>query len=285
MAAAVDRPRGFALGRATHAVGSPTMDRRLLSSRAIGWLADLRLPKFARVTAWRAFARIVGADLDEMEHPLADHASLTDFFIRRLRTGLRPVDSRPTALVSPVDGRVQSIDVVGAAGDVFQAKNQPYRAAELLGPLAPENLVGWRVWTLYLSPKDYHRIHSPWDGSLDAVAWIGGERFSVAPRVLERRPRVFVRNARAVLRFDCGGRRQYAVFVGALNVSRIFVERVAADSSPRSPIPFARGAEIGRFELGSTVILVTPPDGALPLAELSAGSSVRMGTAIGHLHR
>lgn len=259
------------------------MDRRLLSSRVVGWLADRRLPSSVRAPAWRIFARIVGADLDEVAQPLAHHASLTEFFVRRLRADLRPIDAETGALVSPVDGRVQSIDTVGSAGDVFQAKDQPYRAAELLGSLAPKDLDGWRVWTLYLSPKDYHRIHSPWDGSLDAVDWIDGERYSVAPRELERRPRVFVRNARAVLRFDCNGVQCFAVFVGALNVSRIFVEHVASGSSPHAPIPFSRGAELGRFELGSTVILVTPPEGARPLPVLTAGASVRMGTAIGRV--
>jgi phosphatidylserine decarboxylase len=210
-----------------------------------------------------------------------EHASLTEFFIRRLRADLRPIDADADALVSPVDGRVQSIDVVESGGDVFQAKDQPYRAAELLGPLAPSDLVGWRVWTLYLSPKDYHRIHCPWSGSLDAVAWIDGERFSVAPRVLAQRPRVFVRNARAVLRFECGATQRFAVFVGALNVSRIFVERVPSGTSPRSPLAFARGDELGRFELGSTVILVTPPGTAEPLAGLVPGASVRVGAAIG----
>lgn len=257
------------------------MDLAHLSSRLVGWLADLPLPRFLRPPAWRLFARAVGADLSEVEKPLHAYRSLTAFFVRHLRAGLRPVETDPAALPSPVDGRVQHLMEVGVDGEVLQAKGQPYRVDELLGPLAPPSLVGWRCWTLYLSPRDYHRIHCPFDGELVDVAWIGSERHPVAPRVLARRPRVFVRNARAVLRFAVGGRTSYMVFVGALNVSRIHVEGVPSGGSPARPLRFGRGQEIGRFELGSTVILVTPPEGPRPLAELGPQSPVSMGAAIG----
>jgi phosphatidylserine decarboxylase len=257
------------------------MDLAHLSSRLVGWLADRPLPGFLRAPAWRLFARAVGADLAEVERPLHAYPSLSAFFVRHLRAGSRRVDADPDVLPSPVDGRVQHLMEVGVDGEVLQAKGQPYRVDELLGPLAPASLVGWRCWTLYLSPRDYHRIHCPFDGELVDVAWIGSERHPVAPRVLARRPRVFVRNARAVLRLSERGRTSYMVFVGALNVSRIKVEGVPSGGTPARPLHFVRGQEIGRFELGSTVILVTPPTGPRPLAGLGPESPVHMGAAIG----
>lgn len=260
------------------------MDHRLLSSRLVGWLADRTLPRGARPLAWRTFARLVGANLDEVERPLAEYPSLTDFFVRRLRPGARPIEPDPTILPSPVDGRVQSIERIGNDGHVLQAKGQPYSAAELLGGLAPDALAGWWSWICYLSPRDYHRIHSPYHGSLTGIEWIEGERISVSPRVLERIPRVFARNARVVMRLSTPEGPAFMVLVGALNVSRILLEGLSIDGehggAKRS---YERGDEVGRFELGSTVILVTPPESWRPRVGLGPGDELRVGAPIGVL--
>lgn len=258
------------------------MDHRLLSSRCVGWLADRRLPRVLRAPAWRLFSRAVGAELQDVERPLAEYASLTDFFVRRLAPGRRPIDPDPHALPSPVDGHVQSIECIDGSGHVLQAKGQPYSVDELLGGLAPDDLEGWWSWICYLSPRDYHRIHSPFDGRLRDVRWIDGERLSVAPRVLARIPRVFTRNARVVLALETERGPVFMVLVGALNVSRIRLEGVQPDASSGGPTrTYARGDEVGRFEMGSTVILVTPPDAWRPIPEVGTDAQLRVGTAMG----
>ncbi|QDU85861.1 Phosphatidylserine decarboxylase proenzyme [Planctomycetes bacterium Pla163] len=258
------------------------MDHRLLSSRLVGLLADLPLPRFARAFAWRRFASAVGANLEEVERPLDEYRSLNHFFVRRLAPGRRSFPTDPVLFPSPVDGRVQSIERIGGEGHVLQAKGQPYGVRELLGPAAPERLDGWWSWILYLSPRDYHRVHSPFAGRPRSITWIEGERISVAPKVLERIPRVFVRNARAVVEIETESGPAFLVMVGALNVSRIRLEGVETGASTvPAGLHYAVGDELGRFEMGSTVILVTPPDGPVPSAELEPGRAVRLGETIG----
>lgn len=258
------------------------MDHRLLSSRCVGWLADRHLPRPLRAPAWRLFARAVGADLAEVERPLATYPSLTDFFVRHLAPGTRPPDSDPQTLTSPVDGRVQSVEQLQDAAQALQAKGQSYAVAELLGGLAPPDLAGWWSWICYLSPRDYHRIHSPFRAELRAVRWIDGERLSVAPRVLARTPRVFTRNARVVLALETDRGLAFMVLVGALNVSRIVLEGLTPGPGPeRVTRSYERGDEVGRFEMGSTVILVTPPHAWAPVAGLDEGTPLRMGARLG----
>lgn len=260
------------------------MDHRLLSSRAAGWLADRRLPRFLRPLAWQSFARAVGADLDEVEKPLSEYASLTDFFVRRLRDGARSFSNDPQTLQSPVDGRVQSVERIANGDQALQAKGQPYSVTDLLGELAPPDLSGWWSWICYLSPRDYHRVHCPFDGELSGVQWIEGERYSVAPRVLTRVPRVFTRNARVVLRIETDLGPTFQVLVGALNVSRIRLSGLSLDGATQEPRRrYERGDEVGQFELGSTVILVTPPGAWEPVAGLEERDPLRVGAPLGVL--
>jgi len=260
------------------------MDHRLLSSRLVGWLADRRLPRRVRPFAWRTFSRLVGADLDEVERPLVEYHSLTDYFVRRLRPGVRPIVASPNELPSPVDGRVQSVERIAHGGQALQAKGQSYSVAELLGERAPADLAGWWSWICYLSPRDYHRIHSPFDGELAHVEWVEGERLSVAPRVLARVPRVFTRNARVVLEIATQHGPVFMVLVGALNVSRIRLEGLSIGATAGLPArTYRRGDEVGRFELGSTVILVTPPSAWEPREGLQPGADLRYGAPIGVL--
>lgn len=252
------------------------------SSRLCGWLADLRLPRFLRAPVFRAFARMAGADLSEVRLDLADHPSLGAFFIRRLKEGARPFIEEPWRLPSPVDGRVQSLCAI-ERGSILQAKNRPYTVAELLGSATEAAaLEGGHAWTIYLSPRDYHRIHSPVDAKLEELRWIQGALHSVAPKVLERRPKVLSINERAVLRLEGSDLPFYLVAVGALNVGRIRVVGVEPNAAaPRPSLGFARGAELARFELGSTVVLLSPRGGFRPSPALREGDAVRMGQEIG----
>src|SRR5205814_1622573 len=146
------------------------------------------------------YARFTGADLTEARLPLDGFPSLGAFFLRELKDGARPISADPSALCSPVDGTVQSLCPV-ERGTVLQAKGRAYSVAELLGPMNPasSNLEGGYAWTIYLSPRDYHRIHAPEACTLEALAWIQGDRFSVAPGVLAQK-RVLEINERCAMR-------------------------------------------------------------------------------------
>jgi phosphatidylserine decarboxylase len=258
--------------------------RRALS-HLVGWAADLWLPRFARAPVYRTFARRSGADLSEVRDPLAAHASLGEFFVRELRAGARPLDPDPRAILSPVDGTVQSVGQV-ERGSLLQAKGRSYAVDELCGGLGRGlALEGGTAWTIYLSPRDYHRIHAPLGARLAAARWIDGERFSVAPAVLARR-RVLDVNERCVLRLETARGPLLLVLVGALNVGRIRVVGVEPSYAPEPVRPgtaFERGAELARFELGSTIVLLAPAGAARALPGLAPGQPVRLGRAIGHL--
>lgn len=251
-------------------------------SHAVGWAADRRVPTFLRAPLYRGYARATGADLGEVRLPLAAFPSLGQFFVRELKNGARVIDRAPDALVSPVDGTVQAIDPV-ARGTVLQAKGRAYAVDELLGGLrGTVELEGGTAWTIYLSPRDYHRIHAPEDVRVEEIAWLPGARYSVQPKVLARR-QVLAINERVVLRLASAHGPCFLVLVGALNVGRMRVVGIEpTDRRTLAPAPaFARGAELARFEMGSTIVFVTPPGACEPRAGLAQGASVRLGAAIG----
>jgi phosphatidylserine decarboxylase len=255
---------------------------RRASSRLFGWLSDRRLPRPLRAPIYRAYARAYGVELDQLRLALADHPSFGAFFVRRLREGARPLPDDPRLLFSPCDGTLQALDRI-ERGTILQAKGRPYPVAELLGPLSSGfELEGGCAWTIYLSPRDYHRVHSPVAGRLARVAWIPGDLLSVGPRVLARREKVLSVNERSVLRLEDDGRALALVMVGALNVGRIRVVGVEPGADvPARGLPLERGGELARFEMGSTVVLLTPPGCWEPLPGLEPGAALRLGQPIG----
>ena len=264
--------------------------RRSLS-HLVGWLADRRIPGPLRPLVYRTYALITGADPSEAQLPLKGYTSLGAFFVRRLKPGARPLDDRTDRVLSPADGRLQALDSIH--GDtLLQAKGREYSARELLAG-ADENgdagaddrvdLSGASAWTIYLGPKDYHRVHTPIAGRLVDVRWVPGDRRSVAPSVLERKGRVFATNERAVLRLESAQGPYFLVMVGALNVGRIRVIGVEPGAPPVAPRTFERGDELARFEMGSTVVVVVPGGWARPLAGLAPGAPMRLGCEIGSL--
>jgi len=251
--------------------------RRKLSSTA-GWAADLRIPQFLRNLVYRGFARCAGANLDEARGPLTIYPSLSAFFVRSLVEGARTITDDPAHIACPVDGRVQHIGRV-THGSTLQAKGRSYTVADMLGGTASEvDLEGCAAFTLYLGPRDYHRVHAPEAGRLVSVDYLPGDRFSVNPNVLAKR-RVLDINERCVLRFESERGPYVLVMVGALNVGRIRVTGVEPDhgGALAKPREVARGEELARFELGSTVVLFLPFEGLQPSPSLAPGAVVRLG--------
>jgi len=248
---------------------------RRASSALVGWLADRTVPRALRRTVYGAYCRASGADPREAELELEGYASLGAFFVRRLKAGARTLDPDPRVLLAPCDGTLQALGRI-ERGALLQAKGRDYSAAELLGVSAETAAALEGAWTatIYLAPRDYHRVHAPFEARLGAVRWIPGERRSVAPSVLARVPRVLATNERAVLELEGAPGRARLLMVGALNVGRIRVVGVEPGASPARPLAFARGAELARFEMGSTVVLIAPGYEARP--ELGPGASVRL---------
>lgn len=213
------------------------------------------------------------------------------FFTRKLKPNARREDADPTALISPADGRISQAGRI-VEGRIFQAKGQSYSAAELLGDEAAA--VPYRdgdFVTIYLSPRDYHRVHMPLGGTLRETVHVPGRIFSVAPFAVEAIPRLFARNERLVCHFDSPHGPFVAVMVGAVLVSSVatvwdglvippYAAQIQRKSFAGEAITLARFAEMARFNMGSTVILLLPR-GLIELDELKPQQTVKLGQRLG----
>jgi phosphatidylserine decarboxylase len=219
-------------------------------------------------------------------------------FTRALRPDARPVDPAPATLISPVDGTVSQIGRSEGAW-LVQAKGLNYTLDALLDEAAPRwapVFRGGAFATLYLAPHNYHRIHMPLAGTLQAAWYVPGTLFSVNATTAAQVPGLFARNERVVCVFADGALSFALVLVGALFVGSMSTVW-HGDVTPRSPrvraglaldfvrtdLRLERGAEMGRFNMGSTVILLLPPGRTEWLGGLAAGSTIRMGQALARL--
>jgi phosphatidylserine decarboxylase len=213
------------------------------------------------------------------------------FFTRKLKANARIEDADPTALISPADGRISQAGRI-VDGRIFQAKGQAYTAAELLGDeAAAEPYRNGDFVTIYLSPRDYHRVHMPLGGTLRETVHVPGRIFSVAPFAVEAIPRLFARNERLVCHFDSPHGPFVAVMVGAVLVSSVatvwdglvippYASHIGRKSFAGQDITLARFAEMARFNMGSTVIVLLPP-GMIELDELQPQQTVKLGQRLG----
>ncbi|MBI1754090.1 MAG: phosphatidylserine decarboxylase [Acidobacteria bacterium] len=265
-----------------------------LGSRVVGWAANRTLPASWRLPLLGRFAAHYGIDLGEAEHPLADYPSLQALFTRRLKPGLRPQDPAVPGFVnSPVDGRIIACGRI-EAGMAIQAKGLPYGIAELLkhDPRAPR-FEGGHFLTLYLSPKDYHRIHVPIEGQVSAVGRVEGELWPVNDASTGHVPRLYERNRRATwTALGAGadeGLEVAAVLVGATHVGGVVIDgrwlggrALPQDGGfPVDQLPCAPGEDLGTFEFGSTVVLlIGGPRAAQWEAGRTAGG-VKVGQRLG----
>ncbi len=280
---------------------APPLSLRLLGlypkkagSAAIGLLARMRLPRALRAPLLGRFASSYGVDLAEAERPLADYVSFLDFFTRRLKPGLRPQEPKvPGGVHSPVDGALIASGRV-ESGTLIQAKGLPYRLDELLAsdPLAAR-FEGGAYATLYLSPRDYHRIHVPCSGRVLAVGRVEGELWPVNEASTAFTPGLYVRNRRAYWIAEGTGEDEgldvAGVMVAATHVGGVVVDarwlsgkklgrrdRLAVDGLPCAP-----GDDLGTFELGSTVVLLVGGARASTFAWSRPNGPIRVGERLG----
>jgi phosphatidylserine decarboxylase len=254
-----------------------------------GKVALLPLPLFLRKTVFTNYARLYGANLEEPSLELESYRSLSDFFSRALVPGARSIAS---SICSPADGRISGMGKI-VNQEMIQAKGKNYTLGELLldGSLAAE-FEGGSYFTVYLAPGDYHRVHCPVSGELTSIRHIPGAMFPVSPTVANRRERLFSRNERVCLLIDSKEHgKACVVFVGALNVGSISLNHVELKTNNSfvevfSPPPFsveflekeiAIGEELGKFHLGSTVVVITAKEMEF---KVGIGDKVKMGQGV-----
>lgn len=248
-----------------------------LSSRK--WISRLT-GRFAQSPASRRliprFARMYGIRVEEAEKALEEYATLNEFFTRRLRPGMREIDQSPNALVSPVDALITGSGPV-EKGLILNVKGQDYTIEALLNRSPRlENYIHGFYMVLYLSPTDYHRIHSPVDGNVVEREHVRGKVYPVNEFGLRHMRQVLSRNERLVTYIRHGRGEIAVVKVGAMNVSSIRYAEPKRDT-------LEKGGELAYFEFGSTVVLLTEENTFQPREDLKPGLKVRMGELLGRL--
>ena len=262
-----------------------SLARKLAYSTSPGtsrWLIDTVTKKF-------------NVDLGEAANPdPRSYPSFNAFFTRALKPGARVADADPRALLMPADGHISQCGPI-EDGRIFQAKGQSFTAAELLGDAAAaEPFRNGLFATVYLSPRDYHRVHMPWTGTLRETAHVPGRLFSVGTDAVANVPRLFARNERLVCHFDTDFGPMVSVMVGALLVSGVetvwsgeeipaYGTAITRKDYRGKGITLERFAEMARFNYGSTVIVLLPPGVATLAPELKAESPVRLGQRLASL--
>ena len=256
-----------------------SLARRLAYSTSPGtkqWLIDTVTRKF---------------DVDLSEAAESDpraYPSFNAFFTRALKPGARVADPDPRALLMPADGHISQCGAI-EDGRIFQAKGQSFTAAELLGDAAAaEPFRNGLFATVYLSPRDYHRVHMPWTGTLRETVHVPGRLFSVGTAAVADVPRLFARNERLVCHFDTDFGPMASVMVGALLVSGVetvwsgveipaYADRISRKDYRGKGIVLERFAEMALFNYGSTVIVLLPKGAAMLDPSLKAEMPVRLG--------
>jgi phosphatidylserine decarboxylase len=247
--------------------------------------------------AIKRFIRLYGINVNEaaQTEPTA-YPSFHEFFIRELNPNLRPIDRDNNVIVSPCDGTISQIGTI-EQGTLIQAKGRHYSVSALLGgdhPMA-EHFKNGRFATVYLAPKDYHRVHMPYAGTLRSVRYVPGKLFSVNPITAEHVECLFAKNERVVSVFDSPQGPFVVVLIGAMIVGSITTVANGTLTPPRGKkvvqfdytessqhsIKLDKGDEMGYFSLGSTVIMLFT-DGLRWEQELAQHTRIVVGQRIGH---
>lgn len=261
-------------------------------SRLVGQFAKAETPLIKdRFINW--FIDQYGVNMSEAVRKSAnEYHCFNDFFTRELETGARPIDPSPNSIVSPVDGAISQIGKI-ENGRIFQAKGHSFGLVELLGGTwsTARPFGDGEFTTIYLSPKDYHRIHMPITGTLKEMIYVPGKLFSVNPITAQNVPNLFARNERVVALFDTPIGPMAMVLVGAMIVASMATVWAGTINPGRhiyrreytggQAITLEKGQEMGRFLLGSTVVLTFPKGTMNWNTEYQPESAVRLGQPIG----
>jgi phosphatidylserine decarboxylase len=262
-------------------------------SRALGRMAALGLPSPLLQRAIDLYVQAYQVDLSECTIPEGGWASFNEFFTRQLRAGCRPIDDDQKSIVSPADGLVADCGGIDASSR-FRVKGRTYEVGELLGDgRDAARFEGGKFAIIYLSPRDYHRVHAPVDGPVQLVRHVGGTLFPVNRIGLDHIPGLFAKNERVAVVQDSPLHGEVAtILVGAIVVGGITLSFDSAvrtnDGPPRGTVRYlsgrepklARGDELGAFQLGSTVIVLVTRSAGIELV-IEPGTVIRMGQAIG----
>ena len=243
-----------------------------------------------RFTRW--FINHYGVDMSLADNPdPLGYPDFNSFFTRSLRPGIRPIAPDSDTLISPADGVISQVGPI-EGGCLLQAKSRWYRVEDLLhgAPDGTDLFHGGDFATIYLSPRDYHRVHMPYDGELQKMSYVPGRLFSVNESTTCALPRLFTRNERIVANFDTSFGPMAIVMVGALLVGSLETVWEGLVTPPHGRRHFTktypannylkRGEEMGRFNMGSTVIVLLPPGAITWLSTLTPGTRVQMGQKI-----
>ncbi|MEE8364976.1 MAG: archaetidylserine decarboxylase [Gammaproteobacteria bacterium] len=263
-----------------------------LISRLVYLITRLRGPFVQPMIRW--FIRRFNVDMSDATYEnIKAYKTFNEFFTRDLKSGARPVVAGKNMLASPVDGTVSEAGTI-EQGHIFQAKGHHYTTVELLG--GDQTMAAFfkhgRFATIYLAPNNYHRLHMPLDAQLKKMIHVPGRLFSVAPWTVRTIPRIFTRNERVVCLFATGAGPLAMVLVGAINVAAIETvwsglvtppkgKKISDHDYSHTKKLYSKGEEMGRFNMGSTVILLTAGNVEW-LKKIRANQSVKMGELIGH---
>lgn len=249
-------------------------------SRIYGRVTRIKRPRRLARFMIRAFLRNYPIDMSRFQGTANDYSSLAEFFVRPLHETAIPPRSFQF-LVSPADGRLVGMETV-EKNSATQVKGLSYSLSQLMGEeidFSP----GWHVATVYLSPSDYHRFHHPLDGRATGTRRLGASRFPVNPMGSRLIPRLFVRNERIVVRYEHGNSCFFLAAVAATFVGGIHMTLPVPPRKNRNQLvqdtPVRQLDELGRFNLGSTIVLLVPASLATPL-DLQPGTKVMVGTPL-----
>jgi phosphatidylserine decarboxylase len=259
-------------------------------SRLIAKAAESKTVWLKNALIERAIASF-DINIDEAESSdINDYENFNSFFTRALKEGVRPIDSDDQAVVSPADGAVSQAGPINQH-KIIQAKGSDYSASRLLGnSQQAKSYENGSFATIYLSPRDYHRVHMPADGKLLSTRYIPGDLFSVNDQTAQALPNLFARNERLVCEFESDNGNFAVVFVGAMLVAGIETVWGGFETPGRGAIrendlsdrqlSYKKGDEIGRFKFGSTVILLFQEDkirwqdSLMPQADIQMGEKI-----------
>lgn len=255
-------------------------------SRLLSKLAESTNPRTKNLLI-RYFIKTYNVNMEEAAYSSEnDYASFNAFFTRSLKSGSRPIDTTPGSVVSPADGTISQLGKI-TQGHIFQAKGKHFSVDELLGEQSTDFMNG-HFATVYLSPRDYHRVHMPVSGTLDYCRYIPGKLFSVNTTTTSHIDGLFAKNERLVSFFNTETGRCAVVMVGAMLVAGI--ETVWGNYTPAkmNTAQFAegqwtlkKGEEMGRFKFGSTVILLFEENSVTWEADCTPATTILVGKKMG----